>query len=272
MSGFSAAWLALRRAADERARWREGAERYVQALPQVRTRPLLDLACGSGANCRYLAPLLAQPRDWLLVDHDVALWTEARKACSALPGVRHLAIRELDLARNLEALDLRDAAGVSAAALLDLVSRPWLERLVARCAATRLPLLFALCYDGRIELSPGDAEDEAIRRAVNRHQRRDKGFGPALGPTAPRVAATLLRAQGYRVATAASDWQLTAADKVDAALLSPLLQGWAVAAQELARSAVSEQRVALWLQRRERAIAAGALRVQVGHRDLLALS
>jgi SAM-dependent methyltransferase len=271
MSGFSAEWLALRRVADQRARWREGAMRYLRALPDDHALPLLDMACGSGANCRYLAALLAEPREWLLVDHDAVLLTRARDECAALPGVRGLLGRQLDLARDLDCLDLRNVAGLSAAALLDLVSQPWLERLVAVCAASRLPLLFALSFDGRIKLSPGDAEDENIRQAVNQHQRSDKGFGPALGPTATTAATPLLQAQGYQVAVAASDWQLDAADPVDAALLSPLLQGWASAAGELAPSAASRQRVALWLRQRERAVAAGALQVQVGHHDLLAL-
>jgi SAM-dependent methyltransferase len=271
VNGFSAEWLALRRAADDRARWREGARLFLGALPMDRTQPLLDVACGSGANCRYLAALLTQPRDWLLVDYDAVLLARARAECAALPGVRELSARELDLARDLDRLYQRDAVGLSAAALLDLVSRPWLERFVMHCAAARLPLLFALSYDGRIHLSPSDAEDENIRQAVNQHQRGDKGFGPALGPMATSVATTLLRAQGYQVTVSASDWQLNAENVTDAALLSPLLAGWASAASELAASAAGRQRVAKWLQRRERAVTAGALQAQVGHQDLLAL-
>jgi hypothetical protein len=177
----------------------------------------------------------------------------------------------LDLAHDLDSLDLSNVAGLSAAALLDLVSGQWLERLVVLCATARLPLLFALSYDGRITLTPSDAEDENIRQAVNEHQRGDKGFGPALGPTATTVAMTLLRAQGYHVAVAASDWRLDAGDSNDAALLAPLLRGWASAAGEQLPYAASRHSVASWLRRRERAIAAGALQVQVGHQDLLAL-
>jgi len=271
VSGFSPEWLALRRAADERARWREGAIRYLRALPENLALPLLDMACGSGANCVYLASLLAQPRDWLITDHDAVLLTRAHGQCAALHGVRNLLERQLDLAHDLDSLDLGNVAGVSAAALLDLVSEPWLERLIVLCATARLPLLFALSYDGRITLSPSDAEDENIRQAVNEHQRGDKGFGPALGPTATTVAMTLLRAQGYHVAVAASDWRLDAGDTADAALLAPLLHGWALAADEQLPSVASTNRVASWLRRRELAMAAGALQVQVGHQDLLAL-
>jgi hypothetical protein len=271
MNGFSAEWLALRGAADERARWREGAWRFLDAASGNRTLPLADLASGSGANCAYLSSLATLPRDWLLVDHDVALLARARDACTSLAGVQSLSVRELDLSRDLDSLDLRLVAGVSAAALLDLVSQPWLERLIARCAVLRLPLLFALSYDGTVMLTPGDADDEHIRLAVNQHQRSDKGFGPALGPTATSMARSSLLAAGYRITTAASDWQLDATVSADATLLSALLHGWANAASELAQTAVGKRRVTLWLRRRERAVANGGLQVRVGHQDLLAL-
>ena len=270
MTDFSPKWLALRRPADERARCRECSLGFLRALPRDRSL-LVDIACGSGANCTFLASLLVQPRDWLLVDNDALLLSQALKECVAISGVRRLDCRELDLAQELDRLDLSEAAGVSAAALLDLVSGPWLERLVAKCAALRLPLLLALTHNGHVRLSPSDPNDESIRLAFNKHQRRNKGFGPALGPAAPNVASALLREHGYHVTVSNSDWHLDAANIADAALLTPLLQGWAAAASELARSDIIRQRVAQWRNRRELSVTAGALRAQVGHNDLLAL-
>ena len=77
---------------------------------------------------------------------------------------------------------------VTASALLDLVSEPWLCALANRCAECGAAALFALSYDGRIACSPEDPDDGAIVSLVNEHQRTDKGFGPALGPDATDAA------------------------------------------------------------------------------------
>ena len=88
---------------------------------------------------------------------------------------------------------------VTASALLDLVSEYWLGALAAMCREKQSVVLFALSYDGRITCSPTEPADEAIRSLVNRHQRTDKGFGPALGPGAAGQASDLFEALGYRV-------------------------------------------------------------------------
>jgi hypothetical protein len=87
MGDFSADWLALREAADSRARSallvRRLADRFEKSPSTHRTEPLriLDLGCGTGANLRYLAPrlglLLGDGRwarqDWTCVDRDLGL-------------------------------------------------------------------------------------------------------------------------------------------------------------------------------------------------------
>ena len=50
-----------------------------------------------------------------------------------------------------------------------------------------------------------------MRALFNRHQRRDKGFGPALGPTAATMLARLAAAAGARVVVGRSDWRLAEA-------------------------------------------------------------
>ncbi len=84
---------------------------------------------------------------------------------------------------------------VTTSALLDLVSAEWLERLAVEAAARRLPVYAALTYQGRATLEPAEPFDLEIVAAVNRHQRRDKGFGPALGPEAAAARGARLRAR-----------------------------------------------------------------------------
>ena len=94
---------------------------------------------------------------------------------------------------GLDSLALEGAA-VTAAALLDLTSAAWLDGLAARLR--QVPVLIALSFDGRLSWRPGAAEDGQVRARFLAHQRRDKGFGPALGPAAAAHLADLLRARG----------------------------------------------------------------------------
>jgi hypothetical protein len=122
--------------------------------------------------------------------------------------------------------------------------------------AGRKPLLMALSVDGRLLWQPEDAQDEAVGRGFFAHQQGDKGFGPALGPDAVPCLADLLEAAGYRVFLERSDWQLDGGE-----LLGATLDGIATAAAAPAG----------WSGLRRRQLAAGELRLTVGHVDLLAL-
>ncbi|MEA3641129.1 MAG: class I SAM-dependent methyltransferase [Lamprobacter sp.] len=155
---------------------------------------------------------------------------------------------------------------ITASALLDLVSADWLASLVERCRRADCALFFALSYDGRAALRPSNPADQAIIALVNRHQRGDKGFGPALGPTAAAVAETLLAAAGYGYQGARTDWQI-GADEPE--LQRALIAGWLEAARELAPPE-ARAKLRAWQRERQAQIEAGVLAIQVGHRDLLA--
>ena len=75
MSGFKADWLQRREPFDAAARDRDLARRFGAVLGDGQNKPrrIVDLAAGSGANFRALAPLLGGDQDWLLVDHDPLL-------------------------------------------------------------------------------------------------------------------------------------------------------------------------------------------------------
>jgi hypothetical protein len=189
----------------------------------------------------------------------------ARTAALAQPPRLTVKAQAVDLARDLELaldgpLDL-----VTCSALLDLVSAEWLERLVVEAAARRLPVYAALSYDGRATLTPSDAFDAEMVAAVNRHQRRDKGFGPALGPQAAAQAVARFEAVGYRVMQGRSDWLFAARD---GAIQDLILAGWASAARELGDLPLD--RIVGWFTHRRELVADGRAGLQVGHIDLLA--
>lgn len=265
MNAFSAEWLALREAADGRAR--------DPALPDRLPRPVtsvIDLGAGTGSNLRWLAPRLGRGQRWTLVDHDAELLARALPALRRWAGAREdfdcgYRLEALDLAGNLDALRIPRSCLVTASALLDLVSQAWLEDLVTRVAAARASVLWALSYDGRIALDPSCDDDTRIVELVNSHQRTDKGFGPALGPDAWQVAERLLAAAGYEVVTAVADWCLR---RDEQELIVALVEGWAGAAVGIAPD--ETESIARWRDRRLGEARTGSLEVRVGHRDLVA--
>jgi SAM-dependent methyltransferase len=254
MSRFQADWLRLREPHDHAARSASLAADFASALgPMPR---LIDLGCGTGSNLRYLAPHLPAGQRWLLVDHDPELLEVAHAAVE--PLTTDARFQALDLAEALP--DLAGATGITGSALLDLTSAAWLERFARWCRGR--PVLMALTVDGRLVWEPPTDEDEAVRRRFFDHQRTDKGFGPALGADAARHLAGRLEAEGRSVAMATSDWRLGPAD---APLLAATLAGIIVALAEI------DGPPEAWAALRRRQLAAGQLRLTVGHVDLLAL-
>lgn len=263
---FSADWLGLREPFDAMARNRAAARLRLDArLASLRPRRgtpwrVIDLACGTGANQRWLAPRLGGPQQWLMVDHDERLLRRIGDAGEGVVTVR----RQLDLMASLETLPWHAAHLVTASALLDLVGEAWLHRLVAVCASARVPILMALSVDGRHTWLPKDPQDAQIGAAFAAHQRREKGFGPALGSQAVATLLPALRAAGYRVFQAHSDWRVKPADR---ALQAALIEGMARAAIEQNPGAASA--VHAWQQRRLASV--GRASLSVGHQDVLAL-
>jgi SAM-dependent methyltransferase len=263
MSGFAAEWLALREPYDARARNPAIREAAIAAVSDFDPINIVDLGCGTGAMLRMLSPLLPARQSWRLVDNDLGLL--ARAADSARPERVKPAPLALDLARDLEAALDGAVDLVTTTALLDLVSEEWLNRLVTEIAARRLPLYATLSYNGQVTFDPPDRQDGAIIAAVNMHQRGNKGFGPALGPTAAATAVKRFEAIGYSVLHDTADWEFGPQDRD---MQNELLAGWAGAAREIDASLLSE--ILGWLTRRRDLVAAGRSSMRVGHVDVFA--
>jgi hypothetical protein len=263
MSGFSAEWLALRESHDLRARNPNVLDAVASLFKSLDAISVVDLACGAGSTVRALSSHLPARQRWDLVDNDQRLLT---LACSgkSTGDVRLNAI-PLDLSGNFEGVldDTKDVITMSA--LLDLVSENWLDRFTRQAASHALPVYAALTYDGRIDISPSDPLDEAITSAVNAHQLTDKGFGPALGPSAAAAAISRLEALGYSVIQGNSDWVIGAADQE---IQLELLAGWATAASEI--EMLPRRDIDHWLARRKNEVSARASTMRVGHVDFFA--
>jgi hypothetical protein len=262
---FSAEWLALREPADHAARSAALARRVADVIQRNEELRVLDLGAGTGSNLRYLVARLPRPQRWLLVDRDAVLLAQAPRA--PIPHVQ-TETRQVDLAAMTDdpMRELFDGrALVTASALLDLVSERWVLALAARCREAGAAALLALSYDGRIECTPADEDDDPVQQLVNDHQHRDKGFGPAQGPAATDCAERAFTALGYRVQRDRSDWIL----RSDASPLQrELIDGWARAAIDMAPARAAS--IDAWRARRLTHVTNGRSELRVGHEDLAA--
>jgi len=261
VSGFSADWLALREPADHasiNAAVRAACVRAFAGRDMVR---IVDLGCGTGSNLRSLAPALGGRQHWSLIDNDPAL-LEIAASTAVLEGVE-IACKRADLATADFGPLLWGADLVTASALFDLFSVEAIERLVGAVATGRCAFYTVLTYDGIAAFLPEHSADGAMREAFNRHQRRDKGFGPAAGPSASDALAAAFKRYGYSVVRGKSPWVLDAHRRE---LRRELERGWAAAVRET--GLVPPATIDEWLAHRDAAEPAVTI---IGHEDLLAL-
>ncbi|MBD3940285.1 SAM-dependent methyltransferase [Microbacterium sp. NEAU-LLC] len=265
ISTASPSWLDLRAVADDAARSRPLATALAELLPAGPVE-LHDLGAGTGGMTRWLAPRLAGPQRWVLHDGDARILEHLD-----LRSVVDDAGRPVIVGTLLEDLDrlplgaFRGAAGVTASALLDVLTRDEAARIVAACIEARAPALFSLSVTGRVTLDPPDGDDARLGAAFNDHQRRDADGRRMLGPEAVPVLGLLFADAGWHVRREPTPWRLGPSD---AALIAEWLDGWVTAAvaQRPELGAIAGAYVA----RRQAQIADGTLRVDVGHEDVLA--
>ncbi|MEM9382965.1 MAG: class I SAM-dependent methyltransferase [Planctomycetota bacterium] len=267
MSGFDAAWLALRERADDAARSAATA-RFVDALtPRAAELRVLDLGAGSGNNAAHLAPRIGAradlPQRWTLVDDDAALLERAASRVRAIEGVSRVDARVADLATGLSDLALGDVDVVTATALFDLASAAWIDRCADAIAGAGVPaVLAALTVDGRVEWTPKDPLDARASELFHSDMERDKGLGVALGGGAADALVAALSRRGYACEVVDSAWRLGADD---GALQRRYLEDVADVIEP------SDERARVWRERRRTWIEEGASRLLVGHSDVLAL-
>ena len=265
----SPGWLDLREAVDAAARAPELVGRLRHVAPAESGWLIHDLACGSGAMGRWLAPLLSGPQRWVLHDRDADLLALAAADVPgpAADGAEVSVETRLSDVTRLGAGHFAGATLVTASALLDLLTWDELDVLIHVCTAAGCPVLFALSVTGRVQLLPADPLDARISAAFDAHQRRLTPRGRLLGPDAVEAAVEGFRRLGAEVVVRPSPWRLGAAQSD---LLVEWLAGWVDAAceqePELARVAD------LYRRRRLREAEAGVLGVTVGHADLLVLA
>lgn len=226
MSGFSIDWLDLREDADRRARdktLRDQAIQWLESGGAPGKKPVVvDLGAGTGSTLRTLAEPSQQPVSWCLVDNDATLLAEAQRRHGETHRIEPCVA---DLA-SIKSLPLEGARLVTASALFDLVSEDFLGALATELKKQNLQspvgLYAALNYDGTTSWTPHHPMDDAVLEAFNQDQRKDKGFGPALGPESGEVMQRVFSQAGFKVYIASSPWVLGGADQ---SMVSALVTG-----------------------------------------------
>jgi hypothetical protein len=264
----SPGWLDLREGADAAARSRGLVEQLRRRGPAGGRRVIHDLACGSGAMGRWLAPLLPGPQRWILHDGDADLLALAAREVPgpAADGAAVAVEARLSDVTQLGRDDLAGATLITASALLDLLTGDELAALIRSCAGAGCPVLFTLSVTGRVRFAPADQLDYRVAGAFDAHQRRLTPRGRLLGPDAVQAAVEGFRRLGAEVIVRPSPWRLGAAET---GLVVEWLTGWVGAACEQEARLAAE--ADLYRRRRVREARAGRLAVTVGHADLLAL-
>lgn len=264
----SPGWLDLREEADAAARARPLVGQLRRRLPSGGAVMIHDLACGSGAMGRWLAPLLAGPQRWVLHDRDADLLALAAVDVPgpAADGAAVAVETRLSDVTQLGPEELAGAALITASALLDLLTGEELASLIRACAGAGCPVLFALSVTGRARLDPADPVDARFAAAFDAHQRRMTPRGRLLGPDAVEAAVEAFRSLGAEVVVEPSPWRLDAAESD---LAVEWLTGWVGAACEQEPGLAEEADP--YRRRRLSEAKAGRLAVTVGHADLLVL-
>lgn len=274
MSAFSPEWLHLREGADLAARNSDIANAVSARFALRKEISVVDLGSGTGANLRATAPLLPDRQTWRLVDNDrqlldaarseIARWADHSESngdgLTIKKGRAEIAISfaTIDLATDLDRAFDTNPALVTASALFDLVSEPFIRKIARMCAEKNAAFYTVLTYNGVQRWNPHRPADNQIAGAFHRHQLTDKGFGPAAGPMAPSLLAEQFRLNGYCVLEGDSPWLLARKDRT---LLEELQRGYAIAASET--NTLDAKTIETWIKVPRH----GA---EVGHTDIFA--
>lgn len=274
MTGFSREWLRLREGADRAARNSDIANAVAARFALRDDIRVIDLGCGTGANLRATASLLPNRQTWRLIDNDaqllsiarqqIAHWADQTESDGDTLVVKKghatisVSFTQTDLAKNLDSIFADTPQVVTASALFDLVSEPFIRKVAKLCAEHAAAFYTALTYNGVQRWSPHRPADNQIAGAFHRHQLTDKGFGPAAGPMAPALLADQFRLNGFTVLEGESPWVLGRHDRM---LIEELQRGYAMAAAET--GAVDDKTIENWV----RVQRTGA---EIGHTDTFA--
>lgn len=249
---FSAEWLAMREPLDHVSR---DAGLLANVVSYAGANAVVvDLGSGTGSTARAFNDPVCATWTWHFIDGNQDLLNISK--------TRHpRSVQSVMDLKDIDKLPLDHVDLVTASALLDLMPHAWVAKLARRLQKASIAFYSAINYNGNMRWTPPHHDDQSITDAFNRHQRTDKGVGPALGPASGTVAANIFAEHGFDVSLADSPWELSP-DRADLHL--SLINGIGDAAAECGHSLAID-----WIKARS-AMAAKSIGY-IGHTDLLAV-
>ena len=268
MSGFSIEWLNLREASDHRARDKHLLKTAANWLNDLKSKNkvIVDLGSGTGSTIRGLQryAALTPSIQWRLIDNDPELLAEAIRRHSEDYSIESFLV---DLSAT-QKLPLESVSLITASALLDLVSgnfiRDLCQLIKEKNGGRPLGFYSALNYDGCIKWTPFHPLDAVIAMNFNTDQRRDKGFGPALGPDATDFLKTQFHSTKFQCLSVKSPWLLGSADYLLTESLINGISDVAIQTDGLTNSDIQD-----WKTFRIKNVRTGTC--YLGHTDILVL-
>jgi hypothetical protein len=258
-------WLAARVAADDAARAAtvntllpELSRYLIEAAGPGGTVQIIDLGAGTGANQRWLAPRLPIRQRWLHLDHNPVI-----SRSLPLAAETEIVDESVEALGELLTRSSGDRQLVSCSALLDVLTTEQIQAVCRAVIDNRVPAFFSLTVTGGLRLSPADAHDQLLLAAFNDHQCR---AGRA-GPEATTLTVNLLRTAEFAVTTQKTPWRLTAESGL--AFVDQMLEERLAAA--VAQDTALARTAKAWLELRRAQLAAGLLRIELDHCDILGL-
>jgi hypothetical protein len=258
-------WLAARVAADDAARAAtvntllpELSRYLIEAAGPGGTVQIIDLGAGTGANQRWLAPRLPIRQRWLHLDHNPVI-----SRSLPLAAETEIVDESVEALGELLTRSSGDRQLVSCSALLDVLTTEQIQAVCRAVIDNRVPAFFSLTVTGGLRLSPADAHDQLLLAAFNDHQCR---AGRA-GPEATTLTVNLLRTAEFAVTTQKTPWRLTAESGL--AFVDQMLEERLAAA--VAQDPALARTAKAWLELRRAQLAAGLLRIELDHCDILGL-
>ena len=214
---------------------------------------VLDLACGTGANMRALAPILPPDQDWIMLTGSEAEEEQVRDllfrwapAAEEIAGGLKIERQGLRIAVRFERHDVAasgtmpdcEAAGLVVLDQNALRLTTSTFAAIANACARMGAVVHARClYDGRIKLQPHHPADAQMTAALHRRLMEQTPLGAASGPLAASQLAERLELAGYSVIEGPGNAVLKAAGPqgTDGALMRAILSQMAEAQRAVAR-------------------------------------
>lgn len=249
-------WLRIRETLDGRSRSSRLAQEFMALASKAHL--IIDIACGTGTNYRYLSRQSDSAVSWLCVDNDRD-YLEIAAEIQASDTIR---FEIIDLVSDLDLLPIEGEVAITASAFLDLTSKEWIERFA--CLAAQNLMLISTTASGAPIWHPADDLDETIEACLQSHRMANHGFGPAAGLSAAALLAQQLTTRDCVVNLDTSNWFL---DDLDRDVLTVLVDS----VHRRVSSSLPGDQADRWAQARHQQNREGVLKLTVPHRDLLSV-